>query len=69
MALDEGVTVAFIPPPVDPDVGRSSKPGVEDVNTAHSIGSPDRLFKGWIVVEPQALPKPVDCIYDHYFTG
>lgn len=63
------VHVALIPPPVDSDVGRSRKPGVEDVNTAHSVRSPDRLLEGRIVVEPQALPEPVDCIYDHYFTG
>lgn len=57
------------PPPVDPDVGRSREPGVEDVDAADSIRSQQRFLKRRVVVEPQALPEPVDRINDHYSTG
>lgn len=57
------------PPPVDPNVGRPREPGVEDVDAADSIRSQQRFLKGRVVVEPQALPEPVDGINDHYSTG
>ena len=60
---------ASSPPPVDSNVGRSCKPGVKDIHTTNSVRSLDGLSEGRIVVEPQALPEPVDRIYDHYFTG
>ncbi len=57
------------PPPVDPNVGRSREPGVEDVDAADSIRSQQRFLERRVVVEPQALPEPVDRIDDHYSTG
>lgn len=57
------------PPPVDPNVGRSREPGVEDVDAADSIRSQQRFLQRRVVVEPQALPEPVDRINDHYSTG
>lgn len=57
------------PPPVDPNVGRPSEPGVEDVDAADSIRSQQRFLERRVVVEPQALPEPVDRINDHYSTG
>lgn len=57
------------PPPVDPDVGRAREPGVEDVDAADSIRSQQRFLERRVVVEPQALPEPVDRINDHYSTG
>ncbi len=57
------------PPPVDPNVGRSRKPGVEDVDAADGVRSQQRFLERRVVVEPQALPEPVDRINDHYSTG
>lgn len=57
------------PPPVDPNVGRTSEPGVEDVDASDGVGSLQRFLEGRVVVEPQALPEPVDGINDHYSTG
>lgn len=57
-----------LPPPADPDVRGSGEPGVKDVHTADIVGSLDGVSEWWIVVEPQALPEPVDRIYHHYFT-
>ena len=57
------------PPPVDPNVGRSREPGVEDVDAADGVGSQQRFLERRVVVEPQALPEPVDRINDHYSTG
>lgn len=57
------------PPPVDPDVGRSREPGVEDVDAADCVRSLQRFLERRVVVEPQALPEPVDRINDHYSTG
>lgn len=57
------------PPPVDPDVGRSSEPGVEDVDAADCIRSQQSLSERRVVVEPQALPEPVDRINDHHSSG
>lgn len=57
------------PPPVDANVRRSCKPGVEDVHAADSIRSQQRFLERRVVVEPQALPEPVDRINDHYSTG
>lgn len=57
------------PPPVDANVGRSRKPGVEDVDAADRIRSQQRFLERRVVVEPQALPEPVDRINDHYSTG
>lgn len=62
-------TVRSSPPPVDPNVGRSSEPRVEDVNAADAVRSLQRVLEGRVVVEPQALPEPVDCINDHHSTG
>ena len=56
------------PPPVDPDVGRAREPGVEDVDAADGVGSHQRFLERRVVVEPQALPEPVDRINDHYST-
>ncbi len=58
-----------LPPPADPDVRGSGEPGVEDVHTADSVRSQDRFSEWRIVVEPQALPEPVDRIYHHYSTS
>ena len=57
------------PPPVDPNVGRAREPGVEDVDAADCIRSQQRFLERRVVVEPQALPEPVDRINDHYSTG
>lgn len=57
------------PPPVDPNVGRSREPGVEDVDAADSVRSQQSFLERRVVVEPQALPEPVDRINDHYSTG
>lgn len=57
------------PPPVDANVGRARKPGVEDVDAADRIRSQQRFLERRVVVEPQALPEPVDRINDHYSTG
>lgn len=67
--MDAGGSLLSLPPPVDPYVGRSCKPGVEDVDTADSIRSQQRFLERRVVVEPQALPEPVDRINDHYSTG
>lgn len=61
--------VGCSPPPVDPNVGRPRKPGVEDVDAADGIRSQQRFLERRVVVEPQALPEPVDRINDHYSTG
>lgn len=57
------------PPPVDPNVGRPSEPGVEDVDAADCIRSQQSLPERRVVVEPQALPEPVDRIIDHHSSG
>lgn len=57
------------PPPVDAHVGRSSEPRVEDVNAADAVRTQQRVLEGRVVVEPQALPEPVDRINDHYSNG
>lgn len=57
------------PPPVDAYVGRACKPGVEDVDAADGVGPQQRLLEGRVVVEPQALPEPVDRIHDHHSNG
>lgn len=63
------VTGACSPPPVDPNVGRSGEPGVEDVDAADAVRSQQRFLERRVVVEPQALPEPVDRINDHHSTG
>lgn len=63
------ILIFTLPPPVDPNVGRSSEPGVEDVHAADCIRSQQRFLERRVVVEPQALPEPVDRINDHYSTG
>lgn len=63
------VCVFNSPPPVDAHVGRSREPGVEDVNAADGVRTQQRFLKGRVVVEPQALPEPVDRINDHYSNG
>lgn len=65
----QGVVRAGSPPPVDPNVGRSGEPGVEDVDAAHAVGPQQRVLERRVVVEPQALPEPVDRINDHHSTG
>lgn len=57
------------PPPVDPNVGRSGEPGVEDVDAADAVRTQQRFLERRVVVEPQALPEPVDRINDHHSTG
>lgn len=57
------------PPPVDPNVGRSGEPGIEDVDAADAVGTQQRVLERRVVVEPQALPEPVDRINDHHSTG
>lgn len=57
------------PPPVDPNVGRSGEPGVEDVDAADAVRTQQRCLERRVVVEPQALPEPVDRINDHHSTG
>lgn len=59
----------FSPPPADPNVGRSGEPRIKDVDAADSVRSLDRFLERGVVVEPQALPEPVDRINDHYSTG
>lgn len=60
--------IVYIPPPADANVGRSCKPRVEDVDTADAVRSLNGFPERRIVVEPQALPEPVDRVYDHYST-
>lgn len=57
-----------LPPPADPDVRWSGEPGVKDVHTADIVRSLNGVSEWWIIVEPQALPEPVDSIYHHYST-
>lgn len=57
------------PPPVDANVGGSCEPGVEDVDAADSIRPQQGVLQRRVVVEPQALPEPVDRINDHYSSG
>lgn len=57
------------PPPVDPNVGRSGEPGIEDVDAADAVRTLQRFLERRVVVEPQALPEPVDRINDHHSTG
>lgn len=63
-----GISVGS-PPPVDPNVGRSGEPGIEDVDAADAVGTQQRVLERRVVVEPQALPEPVDRINDHHSTG
>lgn len=63
-----GISVCS-PPPVDPNVGRSGEPGVEDVDAADAVRTQQRVLERRVVVEPQALPEPVDRINDHHSTG
>ena len=57
------------PPPADPHVGGAREPGVEDVDAAHRVRSLDAVLERRVVVEPQALPKPVDGVHNHHSTG
>lgn len=57
------------PPPVDPDVGGPGEPGVEDVDAADAVGAQQGFLERRVVVQPQALPEPVDRINDHHSTG
>lgn len=63
-----GISVCS-PPPVDPNVGRSGEPGVEDVDAADAVRTQQRVLERRVVVEPQALPEPVDRVNDHHSTG
>lgn len=40
------------PPPVDPNVGRSREPGVEDVDAADGVRTQQRFLERRVVVEP-----------------
>ncbi len=57
---------AVLPPPVDPDVGRSREPRVQEINAAHGARPSDRLPQGRVVMETEALPEPVDGIWSHF---
>ncbi|KFO32047.1 hypothetical protein H920_06616 [Fukomys damarensis] len=50
--------------PVDAHIGGAGEPGVEDVDAAGGVGSPDALFRG-IVMEPQPLVEPVHGGHPH----
>lgn len=67
--LDPASYLLSSPPPVDANVGRSGEPRVEDVHAADGVRSQQRFLQRRVVVEPQALPEPVDRINDHYSTG
>lgn len=53
------------PPSVDSDVSRSSEPGVQDINTAHRVGSVQGLLESWIIMQPQTFAEPVHGIHNH----
>lgn len=57
---------AALPPPVDPYVGGTRKPRVQEVNAAHRAGSSDRLPQRRVVVQAEAFPKPMDGIWGHF---
>lgn len=68
-SISRRVCALCSPPPVDAHVRRSREPGVEDVDAADGVRTQQRFLERRVVVEPQALPEPVDRINDHYSTG
>lgn len=53
---------------MDAHVGGPREPGVEDVDAADGVRPQQGVSERRVVVEPQALPEPVDAVSDHFST-
>lgn len=54
--------IGMSPPFVDPDVGGTREPGVQDEDASESGGSLEAGEQAGVVVQPQALPEPVHAV-------
>ena len=56
------------PPPVHTQVGRSSKPGVQEIDTTQGFRPPCGRQESGVIVQPETFPEPVDGVYGHDLT-
>lgn len=54
-----------LPPPVDAQIWGPCKPRVQYVDAAQGVWSLDGVLQGWVVVQAQSLPEPVDGVDNH----
>lgn len=62
--LVSNVTSA-LPPPVDAQIWGPCKPRVQYVDAAQGVWSLDGVLQGWVIVQAQSLPEPVDGVDNH----
>lgn len=61
-------SASSLPPPVDAHVGGAREPGVQNVDAAQGVRTPDGVRQSRVVVQSQPLSEPVDGV-DHHRWG